>query len=75
MSNECKIAQRLVCLFTIWNWCHSLYIEGRHIDSLATNEDCCLLQMVVANGLHILSTHQPLHHMLVIVGIIKALCW
>jgi hypothetical protein len=36
MSNECKIAQRLVCLFTIWNWCHSLYIEGRHIDSLAT---------------------------------------
>lgn len=32
-------------------------------------------RMVVANGLHILSTHQPLHHMLVIVGIIKALCW
>ncbi|XP_063445797.1 uncharacterized protein LOC134725699 isoform X2 [Mytilus trossulus] len=40
-----------------------------------SKEPDAALRALIAEGLHILSTHQPLHQMLAVVGVIKALCW
>lgn len=55
--------------------CKVVELGGVQMLIAMSQEKDATTRAVIADGLHILSTHQPLHHMLVIVGVIKALCW
>ncbi|CAG2221486.1 unnamed protein product [Mytilus edulis] len=55
--------------------CKLVELGGVQMLISMSKEPDAALRAMIAEGLHILSTHQPLHQMLAVVGVIKALCW
>ncbi|VDH90286.1 Hypothetical predicted protein [Mytilus galloprovincialis] len=85
-SSKCQAKSRSTILLNL-NKLHNYTITQLHnifellvelggvqmLISMSKEPDAALRAMI-AEGLHILSTHQPLHQMLAVVGVIKALC-